>query len=145
MGPGTMSPAGGDYSNMSMGGMGDMPTMHTSFFWGKDVILLFSGWPNHSLPMYILACLFVFFMAAAAEALSLAQSVKLGPSPVKGAAVQASFYAVKMAVAYMVMLAVMSFNLGIFIAAVLGHSLGHFIVKRNSVTLYERFNADGSG
>ncbi|CAN0926457.1 Copper transporter 6 [Linum grandiflorum] len=122
----------------------DTGSMHSSFFWGKDVIVLFSGWPNHSLPMYILACLFVFFMAAAAEFLSIAQSVKSeAKSPVVGAAVQACFYAVKMALSYMVMLAVMSFNLGVFISAVLGHSLGLFVVKRNSVTLYERFHANG--
>ncbi|CAN1770163.1 Copper transporter 6 [Linum perenne] len=132
---------------MDMGSMddGSMMTMHNSFFWGKDVILLFAGWPNHSLPMYILACLVIFFMAAVAEILSLAQSVKVGTSsPVMGAAVGACFYAVKMGLSYMVMLAVMSFNLGIFISAVLGHSVGLFVVKRNRVTLYERFNANGS-
>ncbi|CAN1770166.1 Copper transporter 6 [Linum perenne] len=109
---------------MDMGSMddGSMMTMHNSFFWGKDVILLFAGWPNHSLPMYILACLVIFFMAAVAEILSLAQSVM-------GAAVGACFYAVKMGLSYMVMLAVMSFNLGIFISAVLGHSVGLFVVK----------------
>ncbi|CAN1142479.1 Copper transporter 6 [Linum perenne] len=128
IGPGTLSPGGGDNDNnnmnMSMDNNDMMMMMHTSFFWGKDVIVLFSGWPNHSLPMYILACFFVFFLAASIEVISLL--VKMWtPWPV----VEACIYAVRMAVAYMVMLSVMSFNVGIFIAAVIGHSFGMFVVK----------------
>ncbi|CAN0840892.1 Copper transporter 6 [Linum grandiflorum] len=122
-----MSPGGGDNNmnmNMSMdNNMNYVTMMHSSLFWGRDAIVLFPRWPDHSLPMYILACFFVFFMAASLE---LLVSLKLpSPRPV----VEACVYGLRMAVAYLVMLSVMSFNVGIFLAAVLGHSVGMFAAK----------------
>ncbi|CAK9151420.1 unnamed protein product [Ilex paraguariensis] len=108
--------------------MKDM-VMHMSFFWGKDVTILFQGWPDNNLGMYILALAFVFFLSAAVEILSVSPIVKMGTSPVVGGLTQASVYAIRMALAYMVMLSVMSFNLGVFIVAVAGHAFGLFVVK----------------
>ncbi|KAL7169740.1 hypothetical protein ACSBR2_034722 [Camellia fascicularis] len=103
--------------------------MHMSFYWGKDVIVLFQGWPNDSLGMYILALFFVFLLAAATEVLSISHTVKPGKSPMISGLTQAFVHALRMALAYMVMLSVMSFNLGIFIVAVVGHTVGFFFVK----------------
>ncbi|GMP85672.1 hypothetical protein CsSME_00038739 [Camellia sinensis var. sinensis] len=103
--------------------------MHMSFYWGKDVIVLFQGWPNDSLGMYILALLFVFLLAAATEVLSISPAVKPGKSPMNSGLTQAIVHALRMGLAYMVMLSVMSFNLGIFIVAVVGHTVGFFFVK----------------
>lgn len=113
--------------NMSMSSM-DM-VMHMSFYWGKHAIVLFSGWPKDSLGMYMLALAFVFLLAVAVEVLSVSPKPKQGSNAMLGACFEAAVYAARMGLAYMVMLAVMSFNLGIFIAAVAGHAIGLFFVK----------------
>ncbi|XWS67153.1 hypothetical protein CRYUN_Cryun05aG0262800 [Craigia yunnanensis] len=118
-------PNSGSMSNDCMKSM----YMHMSFYWGKDVTVLFSGWPESNSGMYVLALLFVLLLGAAIEVLSMLQAVKPVTRPILGAFTQASVYAVRMSFAYMVMLSVMSYNLGIFIAAVAGHAIGFFVVK----------------
>ncbi|RVX06039.1 Copper transporter 6 [Vitis vinifera] len=74
---------------MSQHGGMDMPPsddnmmmmMQNSFYWSKDAIILFSGWPNHSPFMYILALLFVFLLAVAVEVLSIPPTLKQGTIP----------------------------------------------------------------
>ncbi|GMN56509.1 hypothetical protein TIFTF001_025630 [Ficus carica] len=127
---GNMAGMGGDMSDMG----GDLrnttrKTMHSSFYWGKEAIVLFTNWPDKNAGMYVLAFFFVFLMAVAAEVLSVPPTVKAGTSPAKAGAIQASVYAFRIGFAYLVMLSVMSFNVGIFIAAVAGHTLGFFLVK----------------
>ncbi|KAF9679981.1 hypothetical protein SADUNF_Sadunf06G0072500 [Salix dunnii] len=79
--------------------------------------------------MYILALFCVFLLAAAVEICSVSPA-KIGTgNPIVGALIQTCVYAVRVGIAYMVMLAVMSFNLGIFFAAVAGHATGFFLVK----------------
>lgn len=113
--------------------MKDM-VMHMSFFWGKDVIVLFQGWPGKSLGMYILATIIVLFMAFVVELLSISPSFKPGrsSSPLITSLIHAGAYALRMALAYIVMLSVMSLNIGIFVAAVVGHAVGRFWVKYRS-------------
>lgn len=113
--------------------MNDM-VMHMSLFWGKDVIVLFQGWPGNSLGMYILATIFVLFMAFLVELLSISPSFRPGRSwsPLITSLIHAGAYALRMALAYMLMLSLMTFNIGIFIAAVAGHTLGRFFVKYRS-------------
>ncbi|KAK7256816.1 hypothetical protein RIF29_30332 [Crotalaria pallida] len=116
-----------------------MMQMQMSFYWGRDAIVLFSGWPNHSVGMYILAILFVFFLAMTAEALSNQPVIKhRTTSPITGGLILASVYFFRICFIYMVMLSVMSFNLGIFIAAVAGHSLGFFITKARALAIANR-------
>ncbi|XWS43789.1 hypothetical protein CRYUN_Cryun16bG0134300 [Craigia yunnanensis] len=122
-------PSSGSMSNGSM----TSKDMHMSFYWGKDVIVLFSGWPESSSGMYVLALFFVLLLGAAIEVLSLLPVVKPGTRPILGAFIQTSVYTVRMCFAYMVMLSVMSYNLGIFIAAVAGHAIGFFVVKFRSL------------
>lgn len=118
------------YNNQSMY-MQDMAMMHMSFFWGKDVVVLFSGWPGSGrLGMYILALALIFVLAAAAEIFSFGPTLKpRGIHPAADAAVHAAVYAFRMALAYFVMLAVMSFNVGVFLVAVAGHAAGSYAVK----------------
>lgn len=100
-----------------------------NLYWGTDSIILFSGWPNHSLGMYHLALFFVFFLAMVTEVMPNKPTIKRGTSPIKGGLILAAIYFIRISIIYLVMLAVMSFNLGIFIAAVVGHTLGFFISK----------------
>ncbi|KAF5471596.1 hypothetical protein F2P56_008375 [Juglans regia] len=123
------------YGTMPNGGMSNHMMMHMSFYWGKDAIVLFSGWPNQNLGMYVLALFFVFLLALAIEVLSILPAVKPGTKPIMGGLAQATVYAFRMGLAYLVMLSVMSFNLGIFIAAVAGHALGFFIIKTRAIAI----------
>lgn len=109
--------------------------MQMSFYWGKNAVVLFSGWPNNSLGMYILAILFVFFLALAAEVLSNQPPIKRGTNPLKGGLIQSGVYFFRIGFIYLLMLAVMSFNVGIFIAAVLGHSLGFFVARSRAIAV----------
>ncbi|PIN08266.1 Copper transporter [Handroanthus impetiginosus] len=134
--PMPMSPP---YNNQSMMTMDDM-SMHMAFYWGKDVIVLFAGWPGSGrLGMYILALLTVFVLAAAAEILSVGLRLKpRGLGPLTGALIQAAVYGFRMGLAYLVMLSVMSFNIGVFVAAVAGHAVGFFVVKYRQLTAVAR-------
>ncbi|KAI3474154.1 hypothetical protein Pfo_028942 [Paulownia fortunei] len=52
-----------------------------------------------------------------------------GLTPAAGALIHAVVFGARMALAYLIMLSVMSFNLGVFVVAVAGHAVGCFIVK----------------
>ncbi|KAM1353093.1 hypothetical protein TB2_032314 [Malus domestica] len=84
---------------------------------------------NESTAMYILALLLLFVLAFAMETLSAWPNVKPSMNPIVAGLAQASVYAVRIGMGYLVMLAVMSFNARIFIVAVAGHTFGYFIVK----------------
>lgn len=100
---------------------------HMSFYWGKDTQVLFSGWPGHNSGMYAVAIIFVFFLAIIVEFLSNINIVKRKPESNRAAAVffQMGIHSIRAGFAYLVMLSVMSFNGGIFIAAVVGHAFGY--------------------
>ncbi|GMP50953.1 hypothetical protein CsSME_00017364 [Camellia sinensis var. sinensis] len=133
----TMPP--GSMSNDTMN-MNDM-IMHVSFYWGKEVIILFQGWPNNRLGMYILSLFFIFFLSVAIEVLSISLPAKPGMSPMVGGLTQAGVYALRTGLAYMVMLSVMSYNLGIFMVAVAGHAFGFFLIKCCALAVGSRTGA----
>ncbi|KAL7124840.1 hypothetical protein ABFS83_14G075700 [Erythranthe nasuta] len=108
--------------------------MHMTFFWGKNAEILFNGWPGYDhLGMYVLALALVFFLALAVEWLSHCNiqrpetaSNRRGSAAAVGV-VQTVLYAVRVGLAYLVMLAVMSFNAGVFLVAIAGHGVGFFL------------------
>ncbi|KAL3753729.1 hypothetical protein ACJRO7_001036 [Eucalyptus globulus] len=131
-------------SSSGYGGMNMKMMMHMSFYWGKDAIILFSNWPEQRLSMYVLALFFVFILALAVEILSVSPNIKNGMNPLVGGAVQAAVYGLKMALAYMVMLSLMSFNVGVFIVAVIGHAFGFFLVKSRALATANKAAAASS-
>ncbi|CAJ1933202.1 unnamed protein product [Sphenostylis stenocarpa] len=104
-----------------------MMMMHMTFFWGKDAEILFQNWPGGKSGMYILALVFVFLMAVFVELLSHTRFLKPGSNHILAGLIKTLLHVFRVGLAYLVMLALMSFNGGVFLAAVLGHALGFFI------------------
>ncbi|KAI4338886.1 hypothetical protein MLD38_023893 [Melastoma candidum] len=128
--------------NMSGGGGGGMMNspvtimmqIQMSFYWGKEAIVLFSGWPGEKLSMYVLCLVFIFLLAAALEILHLTSHGKPAvASSIRLNVNQAVIHGLRMGMAYLLMLAVMSFNAGVLIAAVLGHAFGFYFAKARTV------------
>ncbi|KAJ1690286.1 hypothetical protein LUZ63_014441 [Rhynchospora breviuscula] len=128
MGSMTMTPPSSP-TVMSMGNHGHGMMMHMTFFWGKDTLIIFPGWPgNAGIGMYLLSILFVLIMAALAEALSaVSNRFSQSDKTASNAVMLTAIHALRMGVAYLVMLAVMSFNVGVFLAALAGHAIGFFL------------------
>ncbi|XP_076944291.1 copper transporter 6-like [Bidens hawaiensis] len=110
-----------------MTGMHHHPMMHMSFFWGTNGEILFPGWPGSKSGMYALVLIFVFILAFIIEFLSHARVARRGSGTVAVGLVQTLVHTLRAGLAYMVMLAVMSFNGGVFLAAVAGHALGFLV------------------
>ncbi|KAG2582681.1 hypothetical protein PVAP13_6KG190200 [Panicum virgatum] len=116
--------------------MPGMPAMHMAFFWGHRVQVLFSNWPGDrdGVGMYVLCLLVVFALAALVEVLSawsrgLARR-RSRDSNALGTLLMTGIHAVKVGLSYLVMLATMSFNGGVFIAVLAGHAAGFFLARR---------------
>ncbi|XP_039140629.1 copper transporter 6-like [Dioscorea cayenensis subsp. rotundata] len=117
-------------TNMSMSTSmhdgGGMSLMHMTFYWGKNSAILFSGWPGTSTGMYVLALVLVFVLAVLVEWLGHCRVAANG-------LVRTAVHTVRVALAYVVMLALMSFNVGVFIVAVVGHCVGFLIFGSSSL------------
>ncbi|KAL1361810.1 hypothetical protein HN51_010131 [Arachis hypogaea] len=104
--------------------------MHMTFFWGTKSEVLFAQWPGDSQYwMYTLALLFVFIMSFLVEWLSHTRFTKPGSRNIVAGLVQTLLYLLRVGLAYLVMLALMSFNGGVFLVAVLAHALGFFLFR----------------
>jgi copper transporter 1 len=127
--------------------MGSM--MHMTFFWGDRAVVLFPGWPgDRGAGMYLLCLLLVLALAALTEALALL-SRRLarrggGEATASSAALLTAAHAARMGTAYLVMLAVMSFNVGVLLAAVAGHALGFLLARSRVRTGAARGGAAGA-
>ncbi|GJN05749.1 hypothetical protein PR202_ga23411 [Eleusine coracana subsp. coracana] len=113
-----------------------MPAMHMAFFWGHRAQVLFPNWPGDrsSAGMYVLCLLIVAALASLVEALSaashgLSRRSRRGDSNVPELILAAGVHATKMGLSYMAMLAVMSFNAGVFLAVVAGHTAGYMLAR----------------
>ncbi|KAK6120311.1 hypothetical protein DH2020_046002 [Rehmannia glutinosa] len=84
-----------------------------------------ADWPDNSSGMYALALILVFTLAVLVEFLSNLNLVKPGSNRVGTIFFQAGISAIRAGFGYMVILSVMSYNGGVFIAAVLGHAVGY--------------------
>lgn len=79
--------------------------------------------------MYALALILVFFLAVLVEFFSNINVIKPGFNRVAAVFFQMGINTIRAGFTYMVMLAVISYNGGIFIAAVLGHAVGYVIFR----------------
>ncbi|CAK9323309.1 unnamed protein product [Citrullus colocynthis] len=107
---------------------------HKSLYWGHQAQVLFTGWPGTNSGMYALAVIFVFVLAVLVEWLNSCNFMKQKAENVWTVVLQTAIHAVRTGLSYMVMLAVMSFNGGIFLAAVGGHAVGFVLFNRRGET-----------
>ncbi|XP_008813747.1 copper transporter 1-like [Phoenix dactylifera] len=122
---------------MDHSGMGNMApdqgySTHMTFFWGKNSEILFKGWPGTRGGMYALALIVVFLLPVLVEWLNFCRVVRPRWGHTVTGLAQTAMYAIRVGLAYLLMLAVMSFNVGVLIAAILGHALG-FLLFGSSV------------
>ncbi|CAN1167422.1 Copper transporter 5 [Linum perenne] len=127
--------------------------MHMTMYWGIKVTILFDSWKTDSLFSYLLtllACLLfstfyqymedrrLRFKAAALSSSSQSPpSVnaplllrKLSGNPLQPAKLAgALLFGINSAIGYFLMLAIMSFNAGVFIAIVLGLTIGYLVFR----------------
>ncbi|XP_074271661.1 copper transporter 5-like [Silene latifolia] len=125
--------------------------MHMTFYWGKKVTVLFDWWKTESWTSYALTLLVCFLFAVFYQYMEdrrlsfLAMAVapphqqpsiaaplipRLGTRVGKWVRVAtAVLVGVNSGIAYMLMLAVMSFNWGVLIAIVLGFGVGYFLFR----------------
>ncbi|KAD3338517.1 hypothetical protein R6Q59_026717 [Mikania micrantha] len=115
----------GGMSNDSMGMDMGMEMTHMTFYWGKDAWILFQGWPGSNTRMYIMALVFVFLLAMIMEFLTHTTIV-----PTKSNRIQRTMiHAFRVVFSYLLMLSVMSFNIGVFVMAIAGHAVGFYVFR----------------
>ncbi|XP_059428849.1 copper transporter 5-like [Corylus avellana] len=126
--------------------------MHMTFYWGTDLTLLFDSWKTSSWASYsltLLACLIVSafyqYLEDRRVRLKIVSSGK-PPAQIEAPLLQgkilggggkwsaariggALLFGVNSAIGYMLMLAVMSFNGGVFVAVVLGLAIGYLFFR----------------
>lgn len=103
--------------------------VHKSLYWGHEAQVLFTGWPGANSGMYALAVILVFVLAMLVEWLTYLNLMKESADDVWTVVLQTAIHAVRTGLSYMVMLSVMSFNGGIFLAAVGGHAVGFVLFR----------------
>ncbi|CAM8952661.1 unnamed protein product [Rhodiola kirilowii] len=125
-----------DHGNHSMGAAGSHNAtvepghktttmmMHMTFFWGSHAEVLFAGWPGTNTGMYVFSLMVIFAMAVLMEWISNSNFIKQDVSNRTAGVLQTLLHGLRMGLAYLVMLAVMSFNVGVFLAVVGGHVVG---------------------
>jgi copper transporter 1 len=155
MGPMEMAPTPPTTAKAAAASSPHMPMMHMSFFWGDRAVVLFPGWPGaRGAGAYLLCLLFVLALAALTEALAAASRCvarrgagggAAGRVPASSAALLTAAHAARMGTAYLVMLAVMSFNGGVLLAAVAGHALGFLLTRSWAARAEELEAGHGAG
>ncbi|WOG81511.1 hypothetical protein DCAR_0100661 [Daucus carota subsp. sativus] len=124
--------------------------MHMTFYWGTNVTILFDSWKTNSITSYALS-LFACFLISVFYQYMEDRRIKLkliaSSSPPRSGLntplisekfagggtmaklAGAAMFGVNSAVGYMLMLAIMSFNGGVFVAVVVGLSVGYLVFR----------------
>lgn len=120
-----------------------------TFYWGTKVTILFDSWKTDSLISYAISLLACFLIAVFYQYMEdrrikfklIASSPprsgltvplireKFGVSGTAAKLAGAVMFGVNSAVGYMLMLAIMSFNAGVFVAVVLGLAVGYLVFR----------------
>ncbi|GLU02289.1 hypothetical protein SLE2022_195430 [Rubroshorea leprosula] len=99
-----------------------------TLLWGKTTGDIFPGVPGQTFHCYVFGLTLVFSISLVVEWLSHTRIIKSKSADnVTAGLLQTVMYGIRVALAYLVMLAVMSFNVGVMVAAVAGYSVGFLI------------------
>ena len=125
--------------------------MHMTFYWGRSVTILFDSWKTDSWLSYFLSLFAVFLFSVFYQYMEdrRLRLKLLKPSPPPESSAQtpllfhklrarkwaphqlagAILFGVNSAIGYFLMLAVMSFNAGVFVAVVVGLAVGYLLFR----------------
>lgn len=111
---------------------------HLSFRWDKKTEIFFSGWPGKSSESYIIALACVFLVSVMVEWLTHKRLTMTFSASFCAILLETLMYGSRVGLSYLVMLSVMSFNIGIILSAVAGYSVGFLafgcrVLKRSIV------------
>ncbi|KAH7432833.1 hypothetical protein KP509_07G042300 [Ceratopteris richardii] len=134
--------------------------MHRTFYWGKKATILFHGWKTSSWESYFVSLVVLFLSSVILQYISnlpilvslyfpaIVPSNGACPAPdvplikkpessisLRKRILRSMLFGVRVAIGYLLMLAVMSFNVGVLVAVVLGLVVGHFQFS-NDITSY---------
>ena len=112
--------------------------MHMTFYGGQKVVILFDQWRTTTWGYYILSLLALFVIAIIYQYLQ-AKLTLLGQTcsspPYAGSlftrVFHSAFFALTVSIAYFLMLAMMTFNAGVFVVIMLGFGFGFFFFHSN--------------
>ncbi|GLJ05405.1 hypothetical protein SUGI_0017670 [Cryptomeria japonica] len=135
--------------NSSSPDMGmNMTGMQMTFYWGKSMELMFPGWSPHTLAKYLLSLVALFALVFFHQALQYVRnrivnlnhgsnnSKDLGTKSLGTSIAETSVFAVNAGTGYLLTLAVMSYNVGVFLVVIAGLSVGFFCFQS-----WKRFDA----
>lgn len=107
---------------------------HSGFWFGRDVEILFSGWPvNYGHFHLFLALLLVFMLSALAQMYSMTPMTT--PKMVPKSIIQhAALHGFRTLITYLVLLCVITFNVGVIMTVLLGHVAGYL-----ALTMYIKY------
>ncbi|XP_031485609.1 copper transporter 6-like [Nymphaea colorata] len=103
--------------------------MHFALFWGTDSanVILFGGWPGASVGKYVFLLIVIFLGGIITEWLAFLKVKWVEEKPYLSGFLSSLVYGIRMFFANMMMLSLMSFNIGVVILAVLGHGVGYWL------------------
>lgn len=116
----------------------EMEIMEMYFYWGTDVVFLFKGWTiTNNTGVYMIALAASFLFAVLIEFLNTRK--------IESNLLYALVQAFQLWTSYMLMLVLMTFNAGLFIAIMLGYTLGYSLFGFAPLTFRKRGVVDVSG
>jgi solute carrier family 31 (copper transporter), member 1 len=108
-----------------------METMEMYFYWGADVVFLFESWTiTDNTGLYLLALAASFLVAILVEFITTRR--------IESNAIYGVAHGLQLLLSYALMLVLMTFNAGLFIAIMLGYTLGYSLFGFTPITFKQK-------
>ncbi|CAN6471524.1 unnamed protein product [Victoria cruziana] len=110
--------------------------MHFALFWGTDSenVILFGGWPGANVGKYAFLLVVIFIAGIVTEWFAFMKVRWVEEKPYLSGFLSSVVYGIRMFFSNMMMLSLMSFNIGVVIVAVLGHGIGYWFFGTHAFT-----------